>query len=61
MTSILKVDAKIRRASHQRPKSLILSINPLIRELMELEHGTPVTLEVCLSKENEKYIKIRKV
>ena len=59
MTSLIKVDAKIRRASHRRPKSLILSINPTIRDIMEFEHETPITMEVCVENE-EKYVKLYK-
>ena len=60
MTSIYKSEAKIRRASHRRPKSLILSINPIIRDIMKFEHGTNITMEVCLEENNEKIVKIRK-
>lgn len=60
MTEIVKCEAKIRRASHQRPKSLILSISPTIRDIMNFEHGTPVILEVCLDENDKKFVKISK-
>ena len=60
MTSLIKVEGRVRRPSKQRPKSLILSINPLIKELMGLDHNTKLTIEVCLDENNKKFVKIRK-
>jgi len=60
MTTLLKIGGKLRRPSKQRPKSLILSINPMIRDIMEFEHGTEIDIEVCLDENNEKIVKIRK-
>ena len=61
MTILLKVISTLRRPSKQRPKSLILSINPQVKDLMEFKHEDKITVEVCLDKNNEKYIKIRKM
>ena len=60
MTNIFECEAKIRRASHRRPKSLILSINPTIRDIMKFEHETPIKMEVCLDENNKKFVKISK-
>ena len=60
MTSLLKIEGILRRPSKRRPKSLILSINPSIRDIMEFEHETKIIMEVCLDEDNNKYVKMYK-
>ena len=59
MTLLLKLRTKLRRRSKKQQQALILNIPAQIRDIMKFEHGTPVTLEVCL--ENEKlYLRVEK-
>ena len=58
---LLKMRKKIRRDTAARPKSLILPIPAQIRDMMEFEHGTEITMEVCLNENKEKYIKVQKI
>ena len=60
MTKIYKTETTVKKRSNQRPKSLILHIPAAVRDIMEFEHNTQITLEVCLNAENKKYIKIYK-
>jgi len=59
MTLLLKTRTKIRRRSKKQQQALILNIPAQIRDIMKIEHGTEVTLTVCL--ENEKtYLRVEK-
>lgn len=59
MTLLLKTRTKIRRRSKKQQQALILNIPATIRDVMKFEHGTEVTLTVCL--ENEKiYLRVEK-
>ncbi len=58
---LLKTRKKIRRDTAARPKSLILPIPAQIRDIMEFEHGTEITITVCLDKNNEKYLRVQKI
>ena len=60
MTTIVKIPHTIRKRSNSRPKSLILLIPALIRDVMELSAEDQVCLEVCMEN-NEKILKIRKI
>lgn len=55
---LLKTETEIKHVSKQRDKSLILRIPANIRDVMEYEHGTPITVEVHVEN-NEKYLKIK--
>lgn len=57
---ILKTEKKVRRHNKQRPKSLILPIPANMRDIMELEHGTEVTLTLCSNEKNELQIVVQK-
>lgn len=59
--NITKFEKKLRKVSKQRPKSLILNIPSTIRDLMEFEAETTVSLQVCVSEDGEKYLKIQKI
>ena len=60
MTTIVKLPTQVKKRSNARPKSLILHIPAMVRDIMEFEHETKICLEVCTENE-EKYIKIRKI
>lgn len=59
MTCVIKTEATIRKASKQRPKSLLLSIPPVAREAMELKADTKIFVEVHYDTTG-KYLKIYK-
>ena len=59
MVKLHETHVKTRRVSTKRPQALILPIPATIRDIMKIEHGTEVTLTVCL--ENEKtYLRVEK-
>ena len=59
MTLLLETRTKTRRRSKKQQQALILNIPAQVRDIMKFEHGTEVTLKVCL--ENEKiYLRIEK-
>lgn len=60
MTLITRITRKIQKKSKTRPKSLILYIPAEIRDIMELQDGTEVNIDVILEN-NEKLIQIRKI
>lgn len=60
MTTLLKMPTKVRKRSNSRPKSLILLIPAVTRDLLELSADDNVCLEVCMENE-EKYLKLRKI
>ena len=53
------MNKKIRRDTKARPKSLILPIPAQIRDIMKFEHGTEVTIEVCLNENKEMYLRVQ--
>ena len=59
MTLLLKTRTKIRRRSKKQQQALILNIPAQIRDIMKIEHGTEVTLTVCLEKEKI-YLRVEK-
>ena len=58
---LLKLRKKIRRDTAARPKSLILPIPAQVRDIMKFEHGTEISMEVCLDENEEMYIKVQKI
>jgi antitoxin component of MazEF toxin-antitoxin module len=60
MTLITRITKKIQKKSNARPKSLVLYIPASIRDIMELQDGTNVNVDVILENE-ERYIKITKI
>jgi hypothetical protein len=60
MTTLLKLPTKVKHRSNTRPKSLILPIPATVRDMMELEHNSDITLEVCLEND-QKVLKIQKI
>lgn len=60
MTTLLRKQTKVRKRSNYRPKSLILLIPAVIRDLLELSSDDDVCLEVCMENE-EKYLKLKKI
>ena len=60
MTTILKIPAKVKKRSNTRPKSLILYIPAQVRDIMELEHNSNITLEI-IQENDEKVLKIQKL
>lgn len=60
MTTLLKLQHKVKKRSNARPKSLILHIPAKARDLLELEHDSDICLEVCVEND-EKVMKIRKI
>jgi hypothetical protein len=60
MTTLLKLPTKVKHRSNTRPKSLILPIPAAVRDIMELEHNSDITLEVCLEND-QKVLQIQKI
>jgi hypothetical protein len=54
MTVITTINHAVKKRSNKRPRSLILHIPAQVRDLMEWEHNTNITIDVCI--ENEKKI-----
>lgn len=61
MTTIYEETRKIRRVSKTHPRSLILTIPPTVRDIMKFEHGTSISIEVCLDENEETYLRIQKI
>ena len=60
MTLITRITRKIQKKSNTRPKSLVLYIPAAVRDIMELQDGNEVNIDVILEN-NEKFIKISKI
>lgn len=60
MTTLLKLQLKVKKRSNTRPKSLILHIPAKARDIMEFEHDSDICLEIC-EENNNKIMKIRKI
>lgn len=60
MTKLFQKEAKVRKASKNRPKSLILHVPPVIRDFLELEFDNDILLEACIEETGETYVKLRK-
>ena len=61
MTKLFEKEAVVRKASKHRPKSLILHIPPVIRDVLELKADDNIILEAYIENTGEKHIKIRKL
>ena len=59
MTTIATKETKVRYRSKSRPKSLLLLIPALVRDLLELEYNDTVIMDVCIEND-EKFVKIFK-
>ena len=60
MTLITRINRKIQKKSKTRPKSLILYIPAEVRDIVGLQDGTEVNIDVILEND-EKIIQIRKI
>lgn len=60
MTKLFKKEATVRKASKNRPQSLILHIPPVIRDVLELKADMQIILEANIDKTGETYIKMMK-
>ena len=60
MALITRITRKIQKKSKTRPKSLILYIPAEIRDIMKLQDGTTVTIDL-ISENEEQHIEIRKI
>lgn len=56
---LISKDVKLLKVSKARPKSLVLRIPAIIRDLLELNTGDTVTLDV-IEEQDCRYIKIYK-
>ena len=59
MTKLLSKDVKLKYVAKSRPKSLILRIPAVIRDLLELTYDDTVTMDVII-EDDVKWIKIYK-
>lgn len=60
MTLITRITKKIQKKSKTRPKSLILYLPASVRDIVGLQDGTEVNIDVILEND-EKIIQIRKI
>ena len=51
MTLIKRLETAVKKRSNARPKSLVLHIPATVRDIMEWEHNTPVTMDVCVEND----------
>lgn len=61
MTTLLKLRTKIRHRSQKQHQALILNIPAAARDIMKFEHGTSVSIEVCLDENEEMYLRVQKI
>lgn len=61
MKILTRLETAVKKRSNARPSSLVLHIPARVRDLMELEHNTPILLDVCMDENNQKCIKISKL
>ena len=61
MTLLLETRTKTRRRSKKQQQALILNIPAQVRDIMKFEHGTEISMEVCLDENEEMYIKVQKI
>ncbi len=59
MTLVARLNKKVKYRSKDRPKSLLLLIPAMVRDILELKYDDEVVLDVIVEND-EKYVKIYK-
>lgn len=59
MTLVTRLEKKVKYRSKDRPKSLLLLIPAVMRDILELTYNDTVILDVCVEND-EKFVKIYK-
>ena len=59
MTLIARLEKKVKYRSKDRPKSLLLLIPAMVRDILELKYNDSVIIDIIV-EDDKKYVKIYK-